>query len=86
MLINQFDQTKGRKPTVRNTGKRPLASQVTSLATANQHLEFAALLQKLALEQLRHAWESHRIGCDIGAESEDKVQMALMTLNGRQDY
>lgn len=56
---------------------------MTSLAAANQHLEFAALLQKLALEQLRHARESRRIGCDvgvdIGAESEDEVQMSLTT-------
>lgn len=62
---------------------------MTSLVTANQHLEFAALLQKLALEQLKHARESRRIGCDIGAdigtESEDEVQMTLTTLNGRRD-
>ncbi|KAE9401259.1 hypothetical protein BT96DRAFT_992314 [Gymnopus androsaceus JB14] len=61
--------------------RRPVDGSSSQVLTA-KHVEFAALLQKLALEQLRIAQESK--GVDISAESEDEVQVALTTFNSTQ--
>ncbi|KAE9385910.1 hypothetical protein BT96DRAFT_1006611 [Gymnopus androsaceus JB14] len=76
------------KPSVKHRGKRPVvldSERSNQVVTANLNLDFATLLQKLALEHLQRARESR--GIEVGAESEDEVQMALATrTSGGQHY
>lgn len=87
LLINQLEQTNS-KPSVKHRGKRPVvldSERSNQVVTANLNLDFATLLQKLALEHLQRARESR--GIEVGAGSEDEVQMALATrTSGGQHY